>query len=85
MEGNTGSILIKNNLLMSKRTETPERVVIYHNGVCKYECHTEHEAAMYLFRTQPRSILYAITEGGWNVRVEYKDMAVEWNEEYYGI
>ena len=65
--------------------QNPNRVLVYHNDVCKFECASEEEAKMYLYRVQPNSILSAITDFGWRVRVEYDDKTVDWNEEYYGL
>jgi len=68
-----------------RTTKKPIAVKVYKHNVCKFECKTEHDAFMYLLRTQPRSVLYAITEDGWNVEVDYGQEIIVWNEEYYGL
>jgi hypothetical protein len=63
----------------------PIAVKVYQYNVCKFECSSEHDAFMYLLRSQPRSVLYAIMEDGWNVEVDYGQETITWDEHYYGL
>lgn len=68
-----------------RTTKQPISVKVLQYNVCKFECNTEHDAFMYMLRSQPRSVLNAIMEDGWKVEVDYGQEKIVWNEEYYGL